>query len=650
MAAAVSLTTLMWSALERRAALVSLAAAGALVGVSVLFSAGSSNGRLLWIGLAAVAVAAAFGAAALAGAPRPVLSVEALVALGLLVAFVCWCGLSVLWSIDPDHSWAYLNRGLVYVALAVVGLAVGAYVPRAVRLWAYMLTVVVSLALGWALLGKAVPAVGGSGRVARLSSPIGYWNALALLFDMGLPLGLWLASRRDHPAWLRAAGTLLLYGLVVGVLLTYSRGGVVVAVVLMVAWLVADPERWLESGAALLLGGGLGAAVGAWAFTRPGLANDLQSHSVRVRDGAWFALVFVLGACVVGSLAYLGSLAEQRRALSPSARRLATRVALGALALCAVVGIAVIAVKTDPANWFRDFSASGGPAANTPGRLTTISSTSRWEWWKEAWHAFEDQPLRGTGAGSFELTHRLLRTSSIVTTEPHDLPLQFLSETGIVGALLAAGSLAASSVGVVRRLRRLGGDERAAGLALALGALGFVLHALVDFDWDFVAVCAPFLVTVGVLLGGGTVRGERRWALALLPAAAALAVAFSLLTPWFAQRSTNSALAALEAGRPAQAAARAHHARSLDPFALEPIFVEAAAAEQLGDLGAARSLYVKAVDEQPLNWSAWYELGAFEVSVRNDRAALAPLQRAVELDRHGTLAPALLQQVESRLG
>jgi len=639
----------MWSALERRGALFLLAAAGALVGVSALFSGGSSNGRLTWIGLAALAIAAGVLTAAFVSAPRPLLAREAVVALALLVAFVCWCGLSVLWSIEPDRSWGYLNRGLVYVALAVIGLALGAYVPRAEWWWASALAGIVALTLGWALLGKAVPALGSSGRVARLSSPIGYWNALALLFDFGLPLALWLASRRAHPHWLRAAGTVFLYGLVVGVLMTYSRGGVAVAIVLLVAWLLLDRARWLESGAALLLGGGLGVAVGAWTFTRPGLAHDLQPHSVRVHDGAWFAVVFVLGACVVGALAYLGSRAEEGRPLSAGGRRLATRIALGALAVCAAAGIAAIAVKTDPANWFRDFSSSGGPAASGPGRLTTINSTSRWEWWKEAWHAFEDQPLRGTGAGSFELSHRLLRTTPIVTTEPHSLPLQFLSETGIVGALLAAGSLAAAGIGIVRRVRRLGGEERPVALALALGALGFVLHALLDFDWDFVAVCAPFLVSVGVLLGSGAplVR-ERRWALAPLPAALAVVVAFSLLTPWFAQRSTDSALASLEAGRPAQAARRAHDARSLNPLALEPLFVEAAAAEQLGDLGAARDLYVKAVDLQPLNWMAWYELGAFWVSVKNHEAAVAPLERAVELDPHGTLAPALLQQVRSR--
>jgi hypothetical protein len=311
----------------------------------------------------------------------------------------------------------------------------------------------------------------------------------------------------------------------------------------------------------------------------------------------------------------------------------------------------VIGATTSPSSWARDFTQQPASAATAsgPGRLTTISSTSRWQWWQEAWRAFEDQPLRGTGAATFDLTHRLLRTDPVVATEPHSLPLQLLSETGIVGALLALGSLTAAGIGIVRRLRRLGGEERPVALALALGVLGFVLHALVDFDWDFVAVCAPFLVSAGVLLGSGAplVR-ERRWALAPLPAALALVVAFSLLTPWFAQRSTDSALASLDAGRPAQAARRAHDARSLNPLALEPLLVEAAAAEQLGDLGAARDLYVKAVDLQPLNWMAWYELGAFWVSVKNHEAAVAPLERAVELDPHGPLAPALLQQVRSR--
>jgi hypothetical protein len=637
---------------DRWAALLLLGAGGALAGVAALFSSGSSNGRLVWIGLAALACAAAVGAGALAGLPRPAPGREALVALGLLAAFVCWNGVSVLWSIEPDRSWDYFNRGLVYLAFAVVGLALGAYLPRAARLWALTLAGVIALALGWALLGKAFPGLlSVSGRTARLGSPIGYWNALALLFDLGLPLALWLAARPEHPRWLRLAGVFFVYGLTVGILLTYSRGGVLVAVVAAAVWLVLGTPR-IESAAALLLGGGLGVGVAVWAFSRPGLAKDLQPHATRVHDGAWFAVVFVLAGVAVCALAYLGLIAEERRPLSDRRRNLVGRAALAVLAVGAVAAVVGLTIQSKPQAWFRDFTRqpTNGFATSGPGRLTNINSTSRWQWWKEAWHAFEDQPARGTGAGTFELTHRLLRSNNVVVTEPHSVPLQFLSETGIVGVLLALGSAAAAGVGVVRALRRLEGPERVAGAALAVAALAYVLHSLVDFDWDFVGVSAPFFLTVGVLLGGGVARMERRPFVAPVPVALAIAVALSLLAPWFAQRATDSALSAIEGGRPVQAFSHARDARSLNPLALDPLFVEAAAEEQLANYGAARRLYVRAVRLQPLNWRPWYELGSFEFGRKRYEAALAPVLRAVELDRYGSLAPALLKQVEARGG
>src|SRR4051812_7980668 len=132
-------------ALDRWAAQVLLGAGGLLAAASTLFSAGSSNGRLVWIGLAALAVAAAVGAGLFLGLPRPALGREAAAALVLLTAFVAWNGISVLWSIEPDRSWDYFNRGLVYLTLAVVGVAVGSYVRHAVRAWAYVLALALAL-------------------------------------------------------------------------------------------------------------------------------------------------------------------------------------------------------------------------------------------------------------------------------------------------------------------------------------------------------------------------------------------------------------------------------------------------------------------------------------------------------------------------
>ena len=635
----------MLRALDRRAAGLLLGAGGALVAASTLFSYGSSGGRLTWLGVAGLSLAAAVGVAALAGWARPSLGLDSLAALGFLVAFVCWSGISVLWSIEGDRSWSYTNRGLVYVAFAVVGLALGPYV----RQWAYILAGVLALPLGWALLGKAIPALAGSGRVARLSSPIGYWNALGLLFAMALPLALWLAARRSHPHWLRACGVVYVYALVVGLLLTYSRGGVLAAGVAVVLWLVLGSPR-VESAAAILLGGGAGLGVAVWAFSRPGLAEDGQSHAVRAHDGAWFAVVFVLAAVAVGALAYLGSLAEERRPLSDARRRLMGRVALGVLVAGVAVGLVALTVEAKPQGWFREFTSQPTNASlqGGPQHLANASSSSRWLWWKEAWHAWEKQPWRGTGAGTFELTHRLLRTNDIVVTEPHNVPLQFLSETGLVGFFFALAAIGAAAVGVVRRLRGLTGEERAAAVALAVLAVAYVLHSLVDFDWDFVAVTGPFLVSVGALLGGPAVRDSPRVALSPVPVVVAIAVALSLLTPWFAERGTDSARGAIADGRPLRAYREARDARSLNPLALDPLLVQAAALEQLGDFQGARQVYIDAVELQPLNWRPWYYLGLFEVGQQDWARAIPPLERAVELDPLNPFPAASLKQARAQ--
>ena len=605
-----------------------------------MFSAGSSGGRLTWIGLAAICLAAAAGAAALFGLPRPALSREALVALGSLLALVAWSGISVVWSIEPDRSWAYLNRGLVYFALLAFGLWLGPWL----REWAFLLAGVLALPLGWALLGKAIPALGASGRIGRLSSPIGYWNALGLLFAMALPLALWLAARREHPHWLRSAGVVYLYALIVGLLMTYSRGGVLAAAVSAALWIALGSPR-IESAAALLLGGGAGLGVAAWAFTRPGLSSDNQPDSVRVHDGAWFAVVFVLGAIAVAALAYLGSLSEERRPLTDARRRAVERLALGVLVAVVAVGVVALVVEAKPEGWFRDFTAQPTNAAlqGGPEHLVNASSSSRWLWWKEAWRAWEKQPWRGTGAGTFELTHRLLRTNTIVVTEPHNVPLQFLTETGLVGFVLVLLGVGAAAVGVVKRLRPAR-DPAVVGLAVL--CVAYVLHTLVDFDWDFVAVSAPFLLTLGALLGGPAVRDEPRVVWSPLPVAVAAALALSLLTPWFAQRDTDSAQAAIFDGRPLVALRDARSARSLNPLALDPLLAEAAALEQLGDVQGARSVYIDAVELQPLNWRGWFELGRFEEGQQDWPRALPALRRAVDLDPQNPLAQAELAAAE----
>ena len=81
------------------------------------------------------------------------------------------------------------------------------------------------------------------------------------------------------------------------------------------------------------------------------------------------------------------------------------------------------------------------------------------------------------------------------------------------------------------------------------------------------------------------------------------------------------------------------------PSSIEPLEAWASAEEARGRIARARELYVQAVELQPLNSTAWYELGRFDKEVVGDDAAAArELGRAIELDPHGCPARLALGQ------
>src|SRR5438067_9114851 len=548
-------------------------AAVALLFWALFFGGDSSDLGLTWLGSLALLVAAvAVAAAYLVRMPWPSLDAAGLAFVGLLTAFVLWNGASVAWSIQPDRSWAYTNRGLVYLAFACVGLFLGSLLPRAPRAAAGGLAVLLAGLLGWALLGKIFPSLFPDyGRLARLRAPIGYWNALALLGDAAVALGLWIARPRNSPR-VRVAGAALIYGAVVSILLAYSRAGVLVAVVVVAGWLLFERDR-LEALAAVALASGVGALVAGWAVTRPGIGDDGQAYSTRVRDGAIFGVVLVLGLAVVVWAALALIRYDRENPIPDARRRELVRYAMWGACVLAVFAFAASTISAGgPRAWVRarvhEFTTPVS-VTQTPRRVTSFSSNHRWTWWKESWDSFTQHPLGGTGAGSFALVHRPLRKTSLdVTLEPHNLPLQFLGETGIVGFLLLMGVAGAGVVGIHRTLRRVDPGDASAGRAPARGALAYVLWALVDFDWDFVAVTGPLFLVLGLLVASGRPRraaapSRPLWAIGTV--ALALAAAFSLVSPWLSQRRVDASVRALERGNVAGAIGDARDAHSLNP-------------------------------------------------------------------------------------
>src|SRR5439155_1235177 len=387
----------------------------------------------------------------------PELSALGVATVGCFAGLVVWQGFSLLWSIEADRTWNYVNRALVYLAFLLLGLAVGT-MRRAPRFAAGWLAVVTAAAIGCALATKIFPTLSAqTERVARLSSPIGYWNVLALLTVFALPLALWIAAPRSRPDWLRAAAVVYLYAALVALALTFSRGGVAVGIATVAFWIAIGRPR-LESAAALAIALVPTLVVCGWALSRPGLTRDAQPRSLQVHDGRWFGLALVLGGVAAFAAAFFAARYEDERPLTESWRRRLGRAAALAVVVAALIGVgALLAAGITPSRVLHKFNeptaTSAGQGANN---LTNLSSSSRWNWWQEAWKSWRAHPALGTGAGTFELTHRKLRVDGTVATEPHNLPLQFLLAAGRPARVrlrarrgvlaVAAGALAAAAL------------------------------------------------------------------------------------------------------------------------------------------------------------------------------------------------------------
>ncbi len=278
-----------------------------------------------------------------------------------------------------------------------------------------------------------------------------------------------------------------------------------------------------------------------------------------------------------------------------------------------------------------------------PNRLLSVDSENRWVWWKEAAGAFSDRPIGGWGAGSFATIHLLYRHDTLSTTQAHSVPLQFLAETGLIGAALALGAFGLLLAVAVRTARGLPpGRQRLLAAALLAGAATYAVHATYDWDWAIPGVTLPALTFLGVLAGAGARRSGppaspglgRGLALAGVTVGICV-VAFSGVLPSLAADRASAALVAAAQGTPASLAAAASDARyatSFDPLADQGLLVEASIDTRRGQPGRARSALIAAIEREPTDVNAWEQLSILEQLLGNQRAELGAAQRTLALD------------------
>ena len=627
--------------------------------------------------LLALLAAAAIAAGRPRRVPRPVL-----VALALLGGYTAWSYLSIAWAEQQGVAWDGANRTAIYLLV----LALFALWPLSARAG---LVVLGALGLGIAGLGLWELLAADRARDptqyfvdARFAEPAGYINANVALWTLGLWPCLHLASARAVNPLVRG---LALGGagiLVCLALMGQSRGWVFAVPLAALLFFALMPDR------ARALAALVAVAVGVFLVSGRLLAvhNSFTPESFDGLLAEATTAILVLAAVLVLAGAVVG-LADRRTRLSVERARAVNRGAVAALGVVLLLGAGVAAVRAgDPVEKLGDSwetFKTGGEGRGAGGSRFASVGTNRYDFWTVAWDRFRERPVTGIGSENFQQDYLARGNSGEQPRYPHSLVLGVLSQTGLVGALLLAGALIAACTAALRVRRR--SPPEAAAVAGAAGAVFayWLLHASVDWFWEFPGLTAPAFAMLGLATaiapGGRRAGGEERTAalaateaepvsgpdrgprrrlrLPALPrlpdavpiaAAGVVAAALStrLVLPWLAEREIDRA-ASEWTSAPTAAFARLERAEAFNPLSPKPHLVAATIAVRVEDEVRATRELEEVLRIEPRTPFALAELAALASERGQQALSRRLLARATGHAPRDDVVTEALEQVRS---
>ena len=571
---------------------------------------------------------------------------SALACVGLLAAFAAWSGGSALWAESPERALGETARVVTLLGLLV--LATATLTRRQLRPLINGVFVAIAGIAAIAALSRLHPTWFAEPETAkflpstrsRLSFPVNYWNALAALIAVGLPLGLAVAmTARTTTARALTIGVLPVMGL--AAFFTLSRGGILaIAAGLLVAGVLTEQRgRWLGK---LAL-----ASVGTAILVKGALQRD------QLRDGLSTSLaehqgdeLLVLSVVVVVGLVlfHTGASLARTAGVVPAAPRLSpnwTRAATGAVLVVAAVGVVVAGSQGRVEDRWADFknpSAGLSDGRNTGlQRLSSASGNGRYQYWVSAVDAFESAPVAGIGAGSWESWWARRATLGGTVRNAHSLYAETLGELGAVGITLLVGLILFVIAVGVRRSRLVTGTPRAMLAGATAGCVAFAVAAGVDWSWQVTVLPACFVLLAAALLApdGATGAGGRGVRIGLVGMAVVgiTALAVPLAGAVGLRESQRSA----SDGHLELALQEAATAMRTQPYALTPPLQRALVLELRGDLPRAVAAARAAERKEPTNWRAPFVLARLEARSGQVAAGLAAYRRAKSLNRTASL-------------
>ena len=565
---------------------------------------------------------------------------EAIIAGCFLAALAAWTLASTAWA--PSRETALTEFDLAALYLGVFVLTVVGSRPATIERWVDGLALAIVAIAVLALASRLVPGLGLHDDVAttipnarsRLSYPIGYWNGLAALAALGVPLLLGISRAGNRPVLVRSLALAGVPLLAATIYLTSSRGGAVAAAVAAVVFLALSDRRW--GALAALAIAGLGSMVAVIVLADRSALTKGATGSVAQAQGRSAALL-VAAACVGTAVAYAGALRYKRHRVSPPAWMGWAVVAIAALGLIGTLA------ASHPLRRFDHFRAPPFTSnVDATGHLLSSAGSGRWQFWSAAGSQFVHHPILGGGAGSFGRWWDRHGSFAYTTQYAHSLLLGTLGELGVVGFLLLLGVFVTALLAIVRRTGKAQ-RRQAVVPALVAAAVAYSASAAIDWTWALPGVTTVAIVVLGLLVGPATTSAVRpigegrpssrsRFALASVALVLGWLVICAEALPLLTHLKINQSQAAVRRADLEAALADARAARALEPWAAEPYLQLALVEEQSGDVPTALAHIHRALARDGTDWRLWLVAARLQMKSGQIDDAKASVTRVRQLN------------------
>lgn len=589
--------------------------------------------------------------------------------LGLFAAFTAWTALGATWSLSSERSLQDLARVACYLGVLVLAIAVHRDRETGLRHTTAAIGTAIAVLAAFAVVSRLIPGSFPASHVTaaflassqrRLGWPLNYWNGLAALIALGIPLLLSLATSARSLLGRALAGAGLPLLALCGYL-TFSRGGAIEVGVALVVFLLFAPERLAKVMTILLGAGGAGILI-IGAHRRGAIENGLVNHAAAVQGHSLLIATVITCAGVGIAQAGLGLLGRHLtlpRLLRVSPAR--TRILFGAgVALLLMAGLAVNGPHRLSHAWY-DFKTNQGAAGggqNVSARYGSLSGENRYSYWSVAMTQSAKDRLHGTGPGTFQLLWDPHAPVYSPVINAHSLYVETLAETGLVGSTLLELLFLLIVIAGVRATMTPDPTTRTRAAAVLAALLAFMVGASVDWLWQLPVLPVVFMLLAASVLvpgrgpslvrrrlagrgeGAPAVSRPQRAARALGRGGVIVLAALALIAtavPLAAESDVRSSQNAAAASDLTAAAGDARSAIRIEPGASSPYLQLALVLELRHDLPPAVVAARHAVRDESRNWANWLILSRLEAEDGHPGASLRDYRRARSLNPRSPL-------------